>query len=111
MYCLKLQVYQLVDFEFQQMAQDRMKVFPILEARTRQIITNLCKSAFLRCKEGLEEYMEMEDMLYTQVGYYFRTKLDDLLQKQPHEYSNKPVTCCLLAPDILHIYTAHCTAY
>ena len=49
------------------MAQDRMKMFPILEARTRQIISNMCKSAFARCKDGLEEYMDMEDMIYTQV--------------------------------------------
>ena len=62
------QVYQMVDYEFQQMALDNMRMYPILEARTRNIITNLCKEAFARCKEGLEEYMEMENMIYTQVN-------------------------------------------
>ena len=59
----------MVDYEFQQMALDNMRMYPILEARTRNIITNLCKEAFARCKEGLEEYMEMENMIYTQVNW------------------------------------------
>ena len=63
-------VYQLLDFEFQQMAQDRMNMFPILEAKARRIISDLAKSAFSRCKDSLEEYMDMEDMIYTQASIF-----------------------------------------
>ena len=64
-------MYQLLDFEFLQMAKDRMNAFPILEAKTRTIISSLAKSAFTRCRDALEEYMDMEDMIYTQVIFCF----------------------------------------
>ena len=56
----------MVEHEFQLIAQECLKSVPVLEVKTKQIIEEMSKAAFIGCKEILDEYMDMEDMIYTQ---------------------------------------------